>query len=73
MKERGADERNLVPSEQAVLLPLARLLLSAIIVACWLGIFLAVFVGLSTIPVLMMAGFLLAYVTFQYIRHRGRG
>lgn len=63
MKEREADG--------AVLLPLARLLLTAIVVACWIGIFLAVFVGLSTIPVLMMAGFLLAYVAFQYLRHRG--
>jgi hypothetical protein len=65
MKESEADN--------AVLVPLARLLLTFILIALWIAIFLAVFAGLSTIPVLMMAGFLLAYVTVQYVRHRSRG
>jgi uncharacterized membrane protein len=72
MKERNAHGREVAATQQAVLIPLARLLVTAVIVALWIAIFLVVFVGLSTIPVLMMAGFLLAYVTFQYVRHRNR-
>jgi hypothetical protein len=55
-----------------ILLPLARLVLTAGVVGLSLAAFVAVFVGLDSVPILMMAGFLLAYVAFSYIRRRPR-
>jgi hypothetical protein len=56
----------------STVIALARMTMTFGVIAAWILLFLVVFFGLYSLPMMMMAGFILLYVAYSYVRHRRR-